>query len=176
MNNSSSSTNVIIFLSSVLIALTLAGIAVVSFLVFRSDPVAVNSTAAVSNATPNAQPQAAPALSAPDARKEAPAQNNVAVVTVTQFASPQPVGQPVYTDNYGSKKYTRYNVGNNHTSNAFAENVTRAYYNNYVQTGNQDAVLRVYSPVTNQSYDMYCNSNGHMATCRGGKNAVVHVY
>ncbi|MCS4535737.1 hypothetical protein [Corynebacterium sp. HS2168-gen11] len=199
MANSSKSTNIIIFLSSLLFALLLMGGALVFLLVSQPDLFSFNSTHSTSAASSVAkapQPQAAPGLSAPrahapqsastrptaarpatpEARREAPAQSEAAVVTVTEFATPNPAPQPQLTDGHNSKRYTRYSAGNNHTSSAFAKNVGNAYHNYYSQTGKLTGVLRVYSPVTNQVYDMHCDSNGNFATCTGGRDAVVYVY
>jgi Glucodextranase, domain B len=57
-------------------------------------------------------------------------------------------------------------VGPN-TSCAFASNVQAEYYNS------GPGWIRVYSPTTNQTYDMYCTA-GSPHTCTGGNNAAVY--
>jgi hypothetical protein len=58
-------------------------------------------------------------------------------------------------------------VGPN-TTCAFAQNVEAAYRNNGPGT------VSVFSPVTNQTYDMTCNSQSSRVVCTGGNNASVY--
>lgn len=61
------------------------------------------------------------------------------------------------------------------TSEPFANAVRDAFVSNYLETGDTDATLRVYSSVTGHTYTMTCRDNGSFVTCTGGNNAVVHI-
>ncbi|MDO5669657.1 MAG: hypothetical protein Q4G50_06610 [Corynebacterium sp.] len=61
------------------------------------------------------------------------------------------------------------------TSEPFANAVRDAFVRNYLDTGDTDATLRVFSSVTGQTYTMTCRDNGSYVTCTGGNNAVVHI-
>jgi hypothetical protein len=55
------------------------------------------------------------------------------------------------------------------TSCSFALNVRDAYY----EAPGSSATVRVYSPVTNETYAMNCRPSGSGVTCSGGNNASV---
>jgi serine/threonine-protein kinase len=72
--------------------------------------------------------------------------------------------------------FTSSSVGNDHTSCAFAENVRLAYATS--GPARQARWVQAYSPVTKQTYDMWCQPD-HMSatvTCTGGKDAMVTLY
>lgn len=66
-------------------------------------------------------------------------------------------------------------VGSSNTSEAFAMNVWNAYLENRAITGQRNATVYAWSPVTGQSYAMNCRETGFYVTCTGGNNAVVHI-
>jgi hypothetical protein len=60
------------------------------------------------------------------------------------------------------------------TSCPFAENVFKAYADNYQSNGEQSEVtVSADSPVTGKSYAMACGTNGDTVACTGGNNAFV---
>lgn len=60
------------------------------------------------------------------------------------------------------------------TSCPFAENVFRAYAEDYQAHGEQSSnKVTATSPVTGQTYSMSCNNDGTTVTCTGGNNALV---
>lgn len=67
------------------------------------------------------------------------------------------------------------------TSSEFADNVYKAFREEYQKTQNTQPMLKeVLSPVTGKRYDMSCEDNGDYVTCSGGKyvngdNAHVHI-
>ena len=65
--------------------------------------------------------------------------------------------------------------GTSVTSGAFAESVYHTYMDNYRNTGQINARIDAYSPVTGQMYSMNCTGTSSFVTCRGGNNAVVHI-
>ena len=65
--------------------------------------------------------------------------------------------------------------GTSVTSGAFAESVYHTYMDNYRNTGQINARIDAYSPVTGQMYSMNCTGTSSSVTCRGGNNAVVHI-
>jgi hypothetical protein len=60
-------------------------------------------------------------------------------------------------------------VAGPNTSCAFAQNIRRAWHD----AGGTPDTLRVFSPRTNQTYTMTCDSSGGAVTCSGGNNASV---
>lgn len=63
---------------------------------------------------------------------------------------------------------------NSVTSCPFAENVFKAYWQNYKANGVQgSAVVSAYSPATNKTYTMTCTSDGTTVNCTGGVNSFV---
>lgn len=61
------------------------------------------------------------------------------------------------------------------TSDQFARAVYNAWIDQYIATGNLDAVVTATSEVTGQTYDMTCSSDSSI-TCTGGNNASVHIF
>jgi serine/threonine protein kinase len=60
------------------------------------------------------------------------------------------------------------------TSCPFAENVFRAYANDYQSNGEQtNNTVSAYSPVTSKSYNMDCTNDGVTVNCTGGNNSFV---
>ncbi|CAM3754450.1 hypothetical protein [Smaragdicoccus niigatensis] len=72
--------------------------------------------------------------------------------------------------------FTASSAGNDHTSCAFAENVRLAFATS--GPARQARWVQAYSPVTKQTYDMWCQPDYMSATvtCTGGKDAVVTLY
>jgi serine/threonine-protein kinase len=63
---------------------------------------------------------------------------------------------------------------NSVTSCPFAENVFKAYADQYNgNRGQANAVVSASSPVTNKTYSMNCANNGATVTCTGGINSYV---
>lgn len=65
--------------------------------------------------------------------------------------------------------------GSSVTSTQFSLAVRDAYVRNYLDTGDLNATLSVYSSVTYNSYSMSCSDNGQFVTCTGGNNAIVYI-
>lgn len=65
--------------------------------------------------------------------------------------------------------------GSSVTSSPFSLAVRDAYVRNYVETGQLNATVDVFSTVTNTSYSMSCSDNGQYVTCTGGNNAIVFI-
>ena len=63
--------------------------------------------------------------------------------------------------------------GNGVTSCPFAQNVFRAYTQEYQSSGQPLSSVTAYSPVTNESYDMSCSTGGVTVSCTGAKGALV---
>lgn len=90
----------------------------------------------------------------------------------TTTARPQaPAGASMCSDN-GNDRHGRAAAGTSVTSCEFANAVRDAYVGSSVSGSGS---ISAYSPVTGQSYTMNC-SGGEVVTCRGGNNAVVHIY
>lgn len=66
-------------------------------------------------------------------------------------------------------------TGSGVTSHAFAQEVGQAYRAHHRTSGQLNATVTAYSPVTGQSYTMTCRDNGSYVTCTGGNNAVVYL-
>ena len=110
-------------------------------------------------------------------------------VTVTK-AAPQPtvtVTQPVPVvpqndgndGNDGSEGITR--EGTDCGSGVRAAGPTSCQFalavrDAYVYSGSSSYLSGVYSPVTGQTYDMYCNSSDYPIRCTGGNDAMVLIY
>jgi hypothetical protein len=63
---------------------------------------------------------------------------------------------------------------NSVTTCPFADNVFKAYVDNYKANGVQNnVVVTAYSPVTHQTYSMNCANDGSTVTCTGGKSSLV---
>ena len=64
--------------------------------------------------------------------------------------------------------------GNGVTSCPFAQNVFQAYAAAYQSDTNQPASsVTAYSPVTNKTYSMFCQTNGVTVDCTGAKGALI---
>lgn len=72
--------------------------------------------------------------------------------------------------------FTASSVGNDHTSCGFAENVRLAYATS--GPARQARWVEAYSPVTKQTYEMWCQPDAYSATitCTGGNDAMVTLY
>lgn len=65
--------------------------------------------------------------------------------------------------------------GSDVTSEPFSLAVRDKFVEQWMDTRDGDATIRVYSTVTGQSYSMDCNDNGKYITCTGGNNAIVYI-
>ena len=65
--------------------------------------------------------------------------------------------------------------GTSVTSNQFTARVHAAYVNYRSSTGKVSGTVRVYSPVTGKTYDMWCGPSNGLIRCSGGNNAVVYI-
>lgn len=77
------------------------------------------------------------------------------------------------TDNPVSVPFNNSAVGSDVTSCQFAESVRGQYVQN--SAGGKTVTLHVFSPITNQAYNMTC-SGMHIVKCLGGNDAVVYIY
>jgi hypothetical protein len=90
--------------------------------------------------------------------------------------SPAPSGPGTTESSSGaSLKTCGHNISvNSVTTCPFAENVLKAYSEDYKANGPESsAVVSAYSPVTKKTYDMTCASDGTTVTCTGGNNSFV---
>ncbi|AHW64806.1 Putative secreted protein [Corynebacterium glyciniphilum AJ 3170] len=62
------------------------------------------------------------------------------------------------------------------TSDQFARAVYNAWIDQYIATGNLDAVVTATSEATGETYDMTCSAMGPNVICTGGNNASVQIY
>ena len=61
------------------------------------------------------------------------------------------------------------------TSGPFVDSVRDAYISNYNATGDVNATIGAYSPVTGTTYTMNCSDQGSFVRCSGGNHAVVNI-
>ena len=61
------------------------------------------------------------------------------------------------------------------TSGPFVDSVRDAYISNYNATGDVNATIGAYSPVTGTTYTMHCSDQGSFVRCSGGNHAVVNI-
>lgn len=61
------------------------------------------------------------------------------------------------------------------TSGPFVDSVREAYISNYNATGDVNATIGAYSPVTGTTYTMNCSDQGSFVRCSGGNHAVVNI-
>lgn len=78
-------------------------------------------------------------------------------------------------DSGESRTFNDISTGNSVTSEPFAQNVGRAFLQEYEFSGDTSPNLSVWSPVTEKTYSMSCTDNGSYVVCRGGNNAVVFI-
>ena len=64
-------------------------------------------------------------------------------------------------------------AGTSVTSAPFVERVRQAYVAYRNNTGAESGTISAYSPVTGQTYSMWCRPSGANIKCSGGNNAVV---
>ena len=85
-----------------------------------------------------------------------------------------PAATPPAADTSGMHACDQNISANGDTSCPFAENVFQAYASDYQANGEQsNDVVSAYSPVTNQSYDMDCTTDGVTVNCVGTTNNFV---
>ena len=103
--------------------------------------------------------------------------------TETETVSPAPIPVPAplavppnatpCPTNFVDAEFGRSAVGSNVTTCQFAEAVRYQYVNQPIR--GQKISLNVYSPVTGETYPMWCVGT-RVVTCTGGTNAVVYLY
>lgn len=106
----------------------------------------------------------------------ATAEESAAPTTVQPAQPARPAAAPAGAyecANTGGGAYSGVAVGSSVTSCEFAGAVQSEYLAS--GAGGDPAVVTAYSPVTGRNYTMSC-SGGPVVTCRGGNNAVVHLY
>lgn len=66
-------------------------------------------------------------------------------------------------------------IGDNYTTDGFAEAVRNAFVDAYLEDRETDHVLNVVSPSTNASIEMTCEDQGSYIHCSGGNDANVYI-
>ncbi len=89
-------------------------------------------------------------------------------------SSPSSTPTPSPPSGGGTRPCDQNISANSATSCPFAENVFRAYAQDYQANGEQsDAVVSAYSPDRGQAYTMNCSTDSVTVNCSGGNNAFV---
>ncbi|MFC0315016.1 protein kinase [Gordonia phosphorivorans] len=92
--------------------------------------------------------------------------------TLTSTMTTEPGGQPTQLATTACNSAV--GVGGSVTSCEFAQSVLSSYL--AAGPAGQSRVITAFSPVTGQSYQMACNAESGIIVCRGGNDAVVHIY
>lgn len=100
-------------------------------------------------------------------------QGETETVPETTRRNSPPSGLVEQCSDAGDTALPRSGTGSTETSCAFAISVRDAYLDS-ARPG-EPATVEAYSSVTGQGYSMAC-MGGRVITCRGGNNAVVHLY
>lgn len=146
----------------VLVAVALAAIGAVVYLV----------AFAPSDGSPRAAEEVPPAVETVwETETAAPGAGSAGASPAPTPRPQAPAGASMCSDN-GNDRHGRAATGSGVTSCEFANAVRDAYVGSSVSGSGS---ISAYSPVTGQSYTMNCAGDA-VVTCRGGNNAVVHIY
>ncbi|MCS4535738.1 hypothetical protein [Corynebacterium sp. HS2168-gen11] len=144
MTNSSKSSNFLIILSGVLVALIIMGAAVFYLAASRPDFLSINFSTTKDK-------------------------TKTASETSKETSKNSANGSTAYRD---TSEYSNFKPGLTDTSKEFAQIVGKAYVEHYKQTGIRDVVLPVYSPEDDQVYDMDCKHFETYVECYGDSKLV----
>ncbi|GAA4752492.1 serine/threonine-protein kinase [Gordonia alkaliphila] len=92
--------------------------------------------------------------------------------TLTSTMTTEPGGQPTQLATTACNSAV--GIGSSVTSCDFAQSVLSSYL--AAGPAGQSRVITAFSPVTGQSYQMACSAESGIIVCRGGNDAVVHIY